>query len=42
VTMAGEKRAGTPSIENLVGREVDADRCGAVGFKGEPGIRQAG
>jgi hypothetical protein len=43
VIMAGERRADTPSIENLLGTGVDAGRYGAAGFeRGDPGIKHAG
>jgi hypothetical protein len=42
VTMAGDKRADTPSIENLVGNGVGAEREGVVRKEGNPGVKEAG
>jgi len=41
VIMAGDRRADTPSIENLVGKGV-AERVGVVRKEGNPGVKEAG
>ena len=40
--MAGDRRADTPSIENLVGNGVGAEREGVVRKEGNPGVKEAG
>lgn len=40
VIIAGDRRADTPSIENLAGKAGDEDKCGRG--EGDPGIKQAG
>jgi hypothetical protein len=43
VIMAGDRRADTPSIENLAGKRFDAESCGAAGRReGAPGVKQIG
>jgi hypothetical protein len=41
--MAGDRRADTPSIENLAGRRFDVEYCGAAERKEvRPGVKQIG
>lgn len=42
VIMAGDRRADTPSIENLVGKGVGGEREGVVRMVGCPGVKEAG
>lgn len=42
VIMAGDRRADTPSIENLVGSGVGGEREVVVRKDGNPGVKEAG
>jgi hypothetical protein len=42
VIMAGDRRADTPSMENLVGRGVGAGREVVARMGGNPGVKEAG
>ena len=42
VMMAGDRRADTPSIENLLGNGVGAESEGVVRREGTPGVKEAG